>query len=90
MIVDSLGTWVTLHAGLAVDADDLLAALADRTASAVIVSEEVGLAVHPVSEMGRRYVDVLGVLNQQVAAVADRVLLVVAGRVIDLPRQEGE
>ena len=89
VVVDSLGTWVTLHAELAVDADDLLAALANRTASAVIVSEEVGLAVHPPTDLGRRYVDVLGMLNQQVAAVADRVLLVVAGRVLDLPASHG-
>ncbi len=85
VVVDSLGTWVTLHPEMEVDAGDLLAALSDRTAPTVIVSEEVGLAVHPLSELGRRYVDVLGVLNQQVAAVADRVLLVVAGRVLELP-----
>lgn len=85
VVVDSLGTWVTLHPEMEVDAGDLLAALSDRTAPTVIVSEEVGLAVHPPSELGRRYVDVLGVLNQQVAAVADRVLLVVAGRVLELP-----
>ncbi len=84
VLVDSLGTWVTLHPDMAVDADDLLAAVASRDAPTVIVSEEVGLAVHPTSELGRRYVDVLGMLNQQVAAVADRVLLVVAGRVLEL------
>ncbi len=84
VLVDSLGTWVTLHPELVVDADDLMVALANRMAPTVIVSEEVGLAVHPTSELGRRYVDVLGMLNQQVAAVADRVLLVVAGRVLEL------
>ncbi|WP_420617842.1 bifunctional adenosylcobinamide kinase/adenosylcobinamide-phosphate guanylyltransferase [Candidatus Poriferisocius sp.] len=89
VVVDSLGTWVTLHAELTVDADDLLAALADRTASAVIVSEEVGMAVHPPSELGRRYVDAMGKLNQQVAEVADRVLLVVAGRPLELPFADG-
>ena len=85
VVVDSLGTWVTLHSEMEVDAGDLLAALSDRTAPTVIVSEEVGLAVHPPSEVGRRFVDVVGRLNQQVAEVADRVLLVVAGRVIELP-----
>ena len=90
VVVDSLGTWVTLHPEMEVDAGDLLAALSDRTAPTIIVSEEVGLAVHPVSELGRRFVDVLGVLNQQVAAVADRVLLVVAGRVLELPPADGK
>ncbi len=87
-VVDSLGTWLTLHPDLEVDTGHLLAALTRRANPTVVVSEEVGLAVHPTSELGRRYVDVLGELNQQVAAVADRVLLVVAGRVIELP--EGE
>ena len=49
-----------------------------------IVSEEVGMSVHPLSEGGRHFVDAVGVLNQAVAAVADNVLLVVAGRTIAL------
>ena len=90
VIVDSLGTWVALHPEMEVDASDLLAALSDRAAPTVIVSEEVGLAVHPPSEVGRRFVEVMGVLNQQVAAVADQVLLVVAGRVLELPPADGK
>ena len=89
VLVDSLGTWVTLHPDMAVDTDDLLSALVSRDASTVIVSEEVGLAVHPPSVMGRRYVDALGELNQQIAEVADQVMLVVAGRVIELPGPDG-
>ncbi len=90
VLVDSLGTWVTKHPEMNVESSDLLAALASRIAPAVIVSEEVGLAVHPPSELGRRYVDAVGRLNQQVAEVADRVLLVVAGRVLELPPVDGE
>lgn len=86
-LVDSLGTWVTLQQAFDVtgEIDDLLAALAERAAPTVLVSEEVGLAVHPSTEAGRRYVDAVGVLNQRIAAVADRVLLVVAGRAVELP-----
>ena len=45
-LVDSLGTWVTLQPEFDVSAetDDLLAALAERDAPTVLVSEEVGLA----------------------------------------------
>ena len=46
--------------------------------------EEVGLGVHPSSEAGRVFRDALGELNQAVAAVADQVLLVVAGRTLRL------
>lgn len=55
----------------------------------VLVSEEVGLGVHPPTEVGRRFADVLGEVNRAVADVADRVLLVVAGRVLPLVRPDG-
>jgi adenosylcobinamide kinase/adenosylcobinamide-phosphate guanylyltransferase len=48
------------------------------------VSDEVGLGVHPSTEVGRRFRDSLGAANREVAAEADRVLLVVAGRVLEL------
>ena len=89
VLVDSLGAWVAHHSDLAVEADGLLDALARRTDPAVIVSEKVGLSVHAPTELGRCFADVLGMLNQQVAAVADRVLLVVAGRVLELPDSNG-
>ena len=87
-LVDSLGTWITLHPEFEVVAEtgDVLAALQDRDGTSVLVSDEVGLAVHSPSEAGRRYVDAVGALNQRIAAAADRVLLVVAGRALELPR----
>jgi adenosyl cobinamide kinase/adenosyl cobinamide phosphate guanylyltransferase len=95
VLVDSLGTWVAAHADLAVDVAGLCAALTDRRDGAagggnlgdtVLVSEEVGLGVHPPTEVGRRFADVLGEMNRAVADVADRVVLVVAGRVLPLDR----
>jgi adenosyl cobinamide kinase/adenosyl cobinamide phosphate guanylyltransferase len=83
-IVDSLGTWVASADDFAVDTDALLSALRSRTAPTVIVSEEVGLGVHPETGVGRAWRDALGDLNQAVASVADEVLLVVAGRTIRL------
>ncbi len=86
-LVDSLGTWVTLQPAFDVEGqiDDLVKALAERARPTVLVSEEVGLAVHPPTGAGRRYVETVGALNQRIAARADRVLLVVAGRAIELP-----
>ena len=86
VLVDSLGTWVGAQPELAVDVDDLLAALNARTSPSVLVSEEVGLGVHPSTEAGLRFRDTLGELNRAVAEVADDVLLVVAGRVLPLER----
>lgn len=90
VLLDSLGTWVAGHEDLlAVDPTALVATLSARRAPTVVVSEEVGLSLHAPTEVGRRFVDALGETNQAVAAVAGRVLLVVAGRVLELPPNDG-
>ena len=85
-LVDSLGTWVAGAPDLAVDTGALCRALTGRRGDTVVVSDEVGLGVHPPTALGRRFRDVLGQVNQSVAGVADDVLLVVAGRVLHLGR----
>ncbi len=84
VLVDGLGPWVAASPGMIVDAGALCAALTGRRAGTVVVSEEAGLGVHPATEDGRRFRDALGTLNQSVAAVADEVLFVVAGRILRL------
>lgn len=83
VLVDSLGTW--LASTPAPDGAALCSALRARRGPTILVSEEVGLGVHPVTEAGRRFADALGTLNREVADIADSVLLVVAGRVLPLP-----
>jgi adenosyl cobinamide kinase/adenosyl cobinamide phosphate guanylyltransferase len=83
-LVDGLGTWVARFPDFAAPADDLVDALRARSAPTVVVSDEVGLGVHPETEVGRRFRDALGLLNQLVAAAADRSYLVVAGRAVEL------
>jgi len=88
VLLDSLGPWVAGHGeGAAVDAAAICRALAERNGETVVVSEEVGLGVHPSSEMGRQFRDALGALNQAVAVAADKVLLVVAGRALRLDEE---
>jgi cobalamin synthase/adenosyl cobinamide kinase/adenosyl cobinamide phosphate guanylyltransferase len=87
VLLDALGTWVAND--LRPDIDGLVDALVSRRGDTVVVSEEVGLGVHPVSEVGRLFADVLGQANRRIADVADRCLLVVAGRVIELPAGRG-
>ncbi len=84
VLVDSLGPWVSTAPDMAVDAAALCAALTERDGDSVIVSEEVGLSVHPSSAQGRLFRDALGTLNEAVAARADEVVLVVAGRTLRL------
>jgi adenosyl cobinamide kinase/adenosyl cobinamide phosphate guanylyltransferase len=85
VLVDSLGTWVAGHPDFAVDVEALCRGLRERQGDTVVVSDEVGLGVHPSTETGRRFRDALGEVNRAVADVADRVLLVVAGRALALP-----
>lgn len=87
VLVDSLGTWLTGHPDMTADPTELLElvrALASRDGDTIVVSEEVGLAPHAPTELGRRFADQLGLVNQAVAAVADRAFLVVAGRAMEL------
>ena len=60
-------------------ADDLVKLMRERLATLVIVSNEVGDGVHPPTPLGRRFRDLLGSVNQRLAAAADRVTLMVAG-----------
>jgi adenosyl cobinamide kinase/adenosyl cobinamide phosphate guanylyltransferase len=83
-LVDSLGTWVAASRDLTPDVPALLQVLRERSGPTILVSEEVGLGVHAPTEVGRRFADILGDLNQAVAEIADIVLLVVAGRALPL------
>ncbi|MEI6789111.1 MAG: bifunctional adenosylcobinamide kinase/adenosylcobinamide-phosphate guanylyltransferase [bacterium] len=58
---------------------DLLAALKESTTDVIIVSNEVGMGIVPESPLGRNFRDLQGWLNQDMAAVADTVLFIVAG-----------
>jgi adenosylcobinamide kinase/adenosylcobinamide-phosphate guanylyltransferase len=98
VLVDCLGTWVTALVDIGQGWDDraraqavvsdAVAALLDACAAqkhdVVLVTNEVGWGVVPPSGSGRMFRDLLGQVNATVAARADRVLLVVAGRVLDL------
>lgn len=90
VIVDCVTLWIAdvlLAAGgprAEADAHELAGALADRPAPTVLVSNEVGLGVHPGTALGREYRDVLGRVNTTLAAHADRALFLVAGRAVAL------
>ncbi|HET6389046.1 bifunctional adenosylcobinamide kinase/adenosylcobinamide-phosphate guanylyltransferase [Hyphomicrobium sp.] len=82
-LVDCLTLWVSnlMHAERSIpDAtEDLIVALSKRIAPCVIVSNEVGLGIVPDNALARAFRDEAGRLNQTIAAVADKVVLVAAG-----------
>jgi adenosyl cobinamide kinase/adenosyl cobinamide phosphate guanylyltransferase len=89
LIVDCLTLWVSNLLGDGHSPDDVIdraASLANELAgrNAVVVSNEVGLGIVPANEMAREYRDTLGAVNARFAARAERALLMVAGRALDL------
>jgi adenosylcobinamide kinase/adenosylcobinamide-phosphate guanylyltransferase len=69
----------TAEAAAGSEVDALLAAYRQGDATWIVISNEVGMGLVPPYPLGRIYRDALGRANQQIAAAADRVLLMVAG-----------
>lgn len=100
VLVDSLGTWLAellwragaLEGGTGPDPAPILEqarALTEHAAArdgeVVVVAEEAGWGPVPPSPATRRWLDLLGDCSQLLARHADRALLVVAGRILELP-----
>jgi adenosylcobinamide kinase/adenosylcobinamide-phosphate guanylyltransferase len=66
--------------------DALLEAWRRSSVPWFVVSNEVGMGVIPEYPLGRAYRDLLGQVNQRVAARATKAYLVVAGLALDLKR----
>ncbi|MFT4854363.1 MAG: adenosylcobinamide kinase/adenosylcobinamide-phosphate guanylyltransferase [Candidatus Pseudothioglobus sp.] len=88
IVVDCLTVWLgnLMHYERDVDAevDKLAAFFTNANGHYVVVSNEVGQGVVPDSKMGREFRDYQGRLNQHMAAIAQRVELVVAGIPINI------
>lgn len=65
--------------GLQARIDALCEAIEKPPCRVILVSNEVGSGVVPAYALGRRFRDLVGEINQRVAAVSDTVLLMVAG-----------
>lgn len=96
-LVDDLGGWLTgaldrnqgwdggsVAAPVSDAIEAMVAAIGEFGSTLVLVSPEVGLTVVPATASGRRFADELGRLNQRVAALCDRVVLVVAGQAVPI------
>ncbi|HET6505677.1 MAG TPA: bifunctional adenosylcobinamide kinase/adenosylcobinamide-phosphate guanylyltransferase [Baekduia sp.] len=98
VLLDSLGTWVGEVLWRAGALDDpkrapsleaetaaLARAASARPGATIVVAEEAGWGPVPPSGATRLWLDVLGDASQALSAVAERALLVVAGRIVELP-----
>ena len=82
-VVDCLTLWLSnlLHErrDAGEESSRLLAAIDASPARLILVSNEVGLGIVPATPLGRSFRDEQGRLNQCVAEIADRVILLAAG-----------
>ncbi|WP_231398507.1 bifunctional adenosylcobinamide kinase/adenosylcobinamide-phosphate guanylyltransferase [Conexibacter woesei] len=93
VLLDSLGTWVSellwrdegTADAIRESAREFARAAAAREGLTVVVAEEAGWGPVPPHALTRVWLDVLGDAVQAVSAVADRAVLVVAGREVELP-----
>jgi adenosylcobinamide kinase / adenosylcobinamide-phosphate guanylyltransferase len=83
VLVDCLTLWLNnlmfRKINIETAIENLEAALLAREAPTVLVSNEVGFGIVPDNAEARRFRDLQGRLNQRIAAMAGRVVLVVAG-----------
>jgi adenosylcobinamide kinase/adenosylcobinamide-phosphate guanylyltransferase len=86
LLVDCLTLWVSNRL-LRGDSDPAIVGDGERLAEVIerrrppvaIISNEVGQGVHPETAAGLRFRDLLGLVNQRVAAACDQVTLMIAG-----------
>jgi len=86
-VIDCVTLWITnFFIDLKNDIDACLDAckkeideLCRQEAVLIIISNEIGMGVHAETEIGRKFTDLQGWINQYIAAKADKVLLMVSG-----------
>jgi len=87
LLVDCLTLWLSncLHHGCwPEEREALLKAAGQLRGRVILVSNEVGSGIVPLGELSRRFADESGRLHQQLAQLARRVTLVVAGLPLEL------
>jgi len=96
VVVDCLNLWVSNlvcrdeasgdESFLLALMEELVKVVKARPYRLILVSNEVGMGVHPETLIGRGFRDCLGLVNQHVSAACDEVVLMVAGLPLWLKR----
>jgi adenosylcobinamide kinase/adenosylcobinamide-phosphate guanylyltransferase len=86
VIVDCLTLWISnllmtrrSDEDILAEGRGLAAAMAGAPFASIVVTDEVGAGIVPENAMARRFRDLLGWTNQEIAQTAERVTLMVAG-----------
>ncbi|TMD16049.1 MAG: bifunctional adenosylcobinamide kinase/adenosylcobinamide-phosphate guanylyltransferase [Chloroflexi bacterium] len=91
VIVDCLTLWVSNLLGAGRGQDEIRAMAGEAALElalhrGVVVTNEVGLGIVPANELARTFRDLLGAVNALFADRAERSVLMVAGRALELSR----
>jgi adenosylcobinamide kinase/adenosylcobinamide-phosphate guanylyltransferase len=93
VVVDCLAVWTANAMDEPLDVEREAAGTARlagaRDGLTIVVTNEVGMGVHPATELGRAYRDLLGRVNAVWSRASDHAFLVVAGRALALPPTDG-
>jgi adenosylcobinamide kinase/adenosylcobinamide-phosphate guanylyltransferase len=91
VVVDCLTLWLSnlcerhlLEPQLAVQVDEVIAAIRATSARVVVVTNEIGCGLVPFEPDSRHFRDMAGRVNQQFAAAADKVYVVTCGQSLRL------
>ncbi len=87
MVIDCITLWLTnyfvdtkndIEKSLAL-AKEEFTKLLKREATIIIISNEIGMGVHATTEVGRKFTELQGWMNQHIAKHADKVILMISG-----------
>jgi adenosylcobinamide kinase/adenosylcobinamide-phosphate guanylyltransferase len=86
-VIDCVTLWITnFFSDLRYDIDACFAsckaeidALLEQDAYLIVISNEIGMGLHPHTESGRKFTDLQGWVNQYLAARASEVIFMISG-----------
>ncbi len=91
VVIDCLTLWLSnlLLRGDSLDAilaqvDRVVGVIGQRRFHVLVVTNEVGMSLHPTTALGRAFVDVSGWAHQRVSRAADEIYLAVLGTIVPL------
>jgi len=79
-VIDCVTVWLNnlMHYDRLDEIDNFKKAIKNPKSDLIIVSNEVGMGIMPNNEMARRYADLLGELNKEIAESASEVFLMIS------------
>ncbi|MCS7281618.1 MAG: bifunctional adenosylcobinamide kinase/adenosylcobinamide-phosphate guanylyltransferase [Desulfobacterota bacterium] len=90
VLIDCLTIWVSnlFYYGIDVEreCERIVKLFSERPTNLIVVSNEVGLGIVPDNPLARKFRTQLGVLNQNVAKISDRVIFMVSGIPCEIKR----